>query len=286
MSRFEHSVILRAGAWTAEILPQFGMNMVSLRVDGKPVLREAEDLPALQAAPFLHGIPLLFPANRTAQGQFTFEGTTYQLPINEPAFGNHLHGLMYNAPFQVVHISENEVTAVYENMGERYPFPFRMQITDQLTEEGMMRTLTLDNTGDRIMPYTLAFHTTFAEPARFSVEIGLRHERSATFVPTGKTETMTVEEQQFERGVSPGGLAVSGYYTAAGKCARLDDILFEMSEGFDQRVLFNGGGNTGFLCIEPQAGMVNGLNMPDGHKVLLPGAQEQYSIFIRKVDCE
>ena len=119
MSSFEHSVILRAGAWTAEILPSFGMNMVSLRVDGKPVLREAGDLHMLETSPFLHGIPLLFPAKRTSGGQFTFEGETYQLPINEPAFGNHLHGLMYNAPFRVVRITESEVTAVYENSGDR-----------------------------------------------------------------------------------------------------------------------------------------------------------------------
>ena len=286
MSSFEQSVTLHAGAWTAEVLPQFGMNMVSLRVNGKPVLREAEDLPALEASPFLHGIPLLFPANRTSGGRFTFEGETYQLPINEPAFGNHLHGLMYNAPFRVVHVSESVVTAEYENSSERYPFPFRMQITDRLTEEGLERTLTLSNTGDKNMPYTLAFHTTFTEPACFSVEIGMRHERSATFVPTGKSESMTAEEKQFGHGISPRDLAVSGYYTAAGKYARLDDILFEMSEGFDQRVLFNGGGNTDFLCIEPQAGMVNGLNMPDGYKLLAPEQQAHYSIFIRKAVCK
>jgi len=42
------------------------------------------------------------------------------------------------------------------------------------------------------------------------------------------------------------------------------------------------GGNTGFLCLEPHAGMVSGLDMP---KALLPGRQEQYSISIRKADC-
>ena len=286
MSAFEQSVILRSGAWTAEVLPQFGMNMISLRVDGRPVLREPGDMRTLEESPFLHGIPLLFPANRTAQGRFEHEGQTYCLPINEPAFGNHLHGMMYNAPFRIVSVDENQVTAVCENRGERYPFPFRMQVADVLHAHGMTRTLTLTNTGDTAMPYTMAFHTVFAEPERFSAEIGLRHERSASYVPTGRTEPMTDAERLFATGISPKGLAISGYYTAAGKHARLDDMLFEMSDGFDQRVLFNGGGKQGFLCIEPQAGMVNGLNMPGGHKLLAPGQQDQYMISIRKAGTE
>lgn len=286
MNGCEHAVQLRAGAWTAQVLPQFGMNMVSLRVDDRPVLREAEDLSTLQNSPFLYGIPLLFPANRTAHGQFVFEGQTYHLPLNEPAYGNHLHGLMYNAPFEIERATPNLLSAVYENNGERYPFPFFMRITDLLTEEGMQRTLVLVNTGKRTMPYTMAFHTSFAEPETFSVQVGVRHERNAAFVPTGREEAMTETEMQYRTGLSPKGLAISGYYTESGTAARLDDIRFEMSPGFDQRVLFNGGGGQGFLCIEPQAGMVNGLNMPGGHKVLLPGETHQYSISIRKAVAE
>ena len=41
------------------------------------------------------------------------------------------------------------------------------------------------------MPYTMAFHTAFTEPQNFSAEIGVRHERSSTYVPTGRMEAMT-----------------------------------------------------------------------------------------------
>ena len=286
MSGFAHSVVLRSGLWTAEVLPQFGMNMVSLRYDGQPILREAGEMQRLAESPFLYGIPLLFPANRTAGGQFTFGGTTYHLPINEPAFQNHLHGLMYDAPFAVIFATESQVTAVYENGGERYPFPFRMVMNDALKSDGMTRTLFLTNTGDTPMAYTLAFHTAFAEPNVFSAEIGSRHERSATFVPTGNTEEMTETEMCYRTGICPRGIAISGYYSAAGTSALLDDTVFDMSPNFDQRVLFNGGGQQGFLCVEPQAGMVNGLNMPSGHKVLLPGTTETYTVTIRKAGSE
>ena len=62
-------------------------------------------------------------------------------------------------------------------------------------------------------------------------------------------------------------------------------MRFTVSANFDQRVLFNGGGGQGFLCIEPQAGWVNGLNIPGAHKVLKKGQSEVYTMTIGKV-CE
>ena len=283
MCGFDNAVTLHAGAWEACVVPAFGMNMVLLRCDGKVILREAGDMATLKDSPFLYGTPLLFPANRTAGGAFTFEGETYHLTVNEPNWNNHLHGLMYNAPFTVAKLSESSVTAVYENRGERYPFPFRLEITDTLDRAGMRRRITLTNTGSKTMPYTMAFHTSFREPERFTVQIGKKHERSATFVPTGRMEELNAQEQTYLTGCCPRGIAISGYFEAAGTDAYLDDIRFTASEGFDQRVLFNGGGEQGFLCIEPQAGWVNGLNIPSAHKVLGAGENAQYEITIGKV---
>ena len=42
--------------------------------------------------------------------------------------------------------------------------------------------------------------------------------------------------------------------------------------------MYNGEGVSGFLCIEPQAGKVNGLNIPDGYKVLAPNETVIYSM--------
>ena len=59
-------------------------------------------------------------------------------------------------------------------------------------------------------------------------------------------------------------------------------IGFAVKDG-PEATLFNGGGKQGFLCIEPQAGWVNGLNIPSAHKVLGAGKSAQYEITIGKV---
>ena len=283
LGRFENSCVIRHGAWEAVVVPAFGMNCVSLRVNDRKILREAGDMETLENSPFLYGTPLLFPANRTANGAFTFEGVTYHLPINEPNWNNHLHGRMFDAPFTVIEKTENTVTAVYENKGERYPFPFRMTICDAVTDDGYHRRVTVENTGKGNMPYTMAFHTAFEEPELFRAQIGLRHERSATFVPTGRMEQLTDTEKTYLTGCCPRGIAISGYFEAAGEEAYLDDIRFTMSSLFDQRVLFNAGGQSGFLCIEPQIGWVNGLNIENGHRVLAPGQADSAEMTIGKV---
>ena len=58
---------------------------------------------------------------------------------------------------------------------------------------------------------------------------------------------------------------------------------YEASKEFDHWILFNGGGNKGLLCVEPQLGAVNGLNKPDGHRVMKPG--EVLTLWT-KITCE
>ena len=69
----ENGVILQAGAWQARVLPDFGMNMVSLTCGDKQILRSPQSMDALKKEPYVYGIPLLFPANRVEKGEFTFE---------------------------------------------------------------------------------------------------------------------------------------------------------------------------------------------------------------------
>lgn len=274
----KNGVILQAGAWQVRVLPDFGMNMISLTYGDKQILRSPQSMDALKKEPYVYGIPLLFPANRVEKGEFTFEEKSYYLPINEPGRNNHLHGLMFDAIFKLIEQTRSRVEANYENKGERYPFPFSMTITDTLTPEGLTRKLYLKNTGDTAMPYTLAYHTSFAEPAVFSVPIGRRFVCNENYIPTGEMAELTAQEQEYCTGTCPKGKKISGFYTAAGHTGYLDNIRFTVSENFDEWVTFNAGGEQGFLCIEPQCGQVNGLNRPGGHRVLLPGETEEFFV--------
>ncbi len=273
-------ICIKSGKWEAVILPDFGMNMVSLRYEGKEVLREPTSRTVLEENPYTYGIPLLFPANRTENGVFLFSGEEYRLPLNEPQRGNHIHGLMFDAPFTVQESGENFLTASYDNRGERYPFPFVMTIADKLCENGLERTVRIKNIGKTSLPYTLAFHTTFSEPKCFSVPVNERYLCNEFYIPTGTMIPLNKTESLYDCGIQTDGLVISGFYSASGHSAYLDEFRFTVSDNFDEWVLFNGGGGQGFLCIEPQCGEVNGLNRPNGHRVLKSGETAMFTIEI------
>lgn len=260
-------VTIQKGMWKAEIIPDFGMNLISLKYGEKEIMRRPQDMEALEKSPRLHGIPILIPANRTANGTFTFEGKTHTFPINEPLRNNNVHGLMSTAPFTVLSQTEDEITAQYQNRGDRYPYPFDMTVNVKLTENGLEHKLTLHALEK--MPYTFAYHATFAEPKQFSVPIGRLYVRNERLLPTG--EMVAIDDL---------GETFDSFFESVGNTAKLDEFLFTVSENFDSWVLFNSDGKSGFLCVEPQCGMVNGLNIPGGHRVLEAGQEETFTIQI------
>ena len=107
------------------------------------------------------------------------------------------------------------------------------------------------------MPFTLAFHTTFIEPKWFSAPIGKRFEVDENYIPSGN---MLSTVREYRDGCDPSGRKISGFFERDGKYATVGGYVYEFSEEFDNVILFNALGEMGILCIEPQAGEVNGLN--------------------------
>ena len=269
---------LQAGVWEAEILPARGVRVMSLRWMGKPVLREPASPAELEVNPMLYGMPFLFPPNRTDGGRFSFEGNEYRLPINEPARGNHIHGLFADAPFSVTDICRYSLVSVQDNTGKWFPFSCRIEMRDTLSERGFQRETFIRNTGSGRMPVEIAFHTTFAEPGAVKIPLSLRWETDGRYLPTGRMLPLTVFEEELCRGAERHKETISGFYTAAAHTAQIGRLSYTVSENFTDWVLFNGGGQE-WLCIEPQSGPVNGLNRPDC-RVLEPGASVCFRQFI------
>ena len=273
------SVILQHGNWRGVIEPDCGCNITALSCNGEEILRTPASRDELFERPCLYGVPLLLPANRTKDGRFFFGGEEHLLVVNEPARNNHIHGLLKDAPFTVLSMTSNSQTAQLENTGELYPFPFVIKITDTLSDSGLTRRLILKNTGKVPMPYTLAFHTAFAEPDSFCVDLQACYAVDERFIPTGEILPLTENQALYKHGFSPDGSKISGFYTADGHTARIGKFHMTVSEQFDHWVLFNGNGNEGYLCIEPQCGAVNGLNNGK-HRVLQPGDEEEFYLHI------
>ena len=143
----------------------------------------------------------------------------YKLPLNEPATGAHLHGLVHRQPFTVKYCGESEIKLNYENKGDIYPFPFLLKV-NYLIKNGVFRQeYTVINTGKSEMPFTFALHTTFIEPNSFSVPIDLCQEKDVFHIPTGKYVPLNRQEQGYVSGGPSKGLVISGYYRACGHTA-------------------------------------------------------------------
>lgn len=92
-----------------------------------------------------------------------------------------------------------------------------MTITDALSENGLLRRLCLTNTGGTPMPYTLAYHATFVEPAIFRVPLDWQFVRNEFAIHTGEMAELTADERLLCSGTSPRAKRIFGFYEAAGR---------------------------------------------------------------------
>lgn len=270
--------VIESEGWRAEVAPALGGNIVSLSYNGRDIYVPLKEEKQLEINPYLQGAPILLPANRTAGAKFGFNGKEYNLPLNEPATGAHLHGLVHRQPFTVKYCDKSEIKLIYENKGDIYPFPFLLTVNYLIKNGEFRQEYTVINTGKGEMPFTFALHTTFVEPNCFSVPIDLCQEKDGFHIPTGRYVPLNSQEQGYTSGSPSKGLIISGYYRACGHTAYLDDLSYTVSDNFDHWVLFNGRGESGLLCVEPQCGKVDGLNIKDGCKILNPNEETKFWI--------
>lgn len=271
------AVAIRCGDWEAGVCPRLGGNVIYLRYCGRDILRPLQDEAQLSKSLYLQGSPILFPANRTYLGKFSFEGVDYTLPITEPRTNSHLHGTLHRQPFETVGVTETSVTLKYSNTGLVYPFNFDMTVTYRVDGDGFGQEYEITNTDTRNMPYTFSLHSTFMQPDSFSLPIARRQEHDEIDIPTGRYLELTEQEKLYVTGSPSRNVGIVGYYESCGQTSRIDDILYTVSKNFDYWIMYNANGRSDFLCIEPQAGKVNGLNIEDGYKVLAPGESVIYT---------
>ena len=277
------TVKITAGDWQANVCPRLGGNVIGLTYKGEDVLRPLTNEDDLKVNPYLWGAPILMPANRTYAGKFVFEGKEYSLPINEPHFNCNLHGLVIFEEFQLVTATETSVTVKLTDPNcKSYPFPFEMTVTYTVTANGLKSEYTVENIGEGNMPMTFCTHTTFTEPEIFKVPIDLNQERDKFQIPTGRYVELNEQEKGYVTGSPSVGLYISGYFRSCGNTAVVGNYEYTVSDNFNHWVFYNGGGEKGYLCVEPQSGKVNGLNYPDGYNLLKPGEKIKFTTNVRR----
>ena len=98
--------------------------------------------------------------NRVAGGTYSWEGVSYDLPVDEHAFGTSLHGFV---AFQEWEIAEADTSSVLLRtlIPARYSYPWTLVASARYSldpERGLAVELSATNIGEGIAPYGVGFH--------------------------------------------------------------------------------------------------------------------------------
>lgn len=100
--------------------------------------------------------------NRLGDGRYTFEGVEAQAPLDEPAHGNAIHGLVRWLPWRMAGRAQNRVALSCElHPSPAFPFALRLTIEYRLGRGGLTVVTDADNVGSTDLPFGIGFHPYF-----------------------------------------------------------------------------------------------------------------------------
>ncbi len=181
----------------AVINTKIGASLIELNLAGLSLI----DIPgsttqSLQNNPF-HPSSLLTPwVNRIRNGNYSFKGKNYQLPINEPALGNAIHGLLARVPFNIIEKSDASITLEHEYVGEEinYPFPFTFRYRYTLSDVGGLSIqFEAVNKGKSSMPFACGWHPYFKFPNTSIEDLEIKFNPISRFI--SDTQMIPLKEE-------------------------------------------------------------------------------------------
>jgi aldose 1-epimerase len=149
---------IRHGGQRAVVV-EVGGGLREYEVDGQPVV---DGYPVDRMADGGRGQPLLPWPNRIADGRYTFGGQQLQLPIEEVARNNAMHGLTRWLNWSVAEQAGHRVRLellIHPRAG--YPFALQLSIEYLLTEAGLTVRTTARNVGRTALPFGAGQHPYF-----------------------------------------------------------------------------------------------------------------------------
>ena len=273
----------------AVIIPEIGAVLVELELICENHLVQLIHLPGEKpiGENDLYPSALLAPwVNRVRNGNYSFEGRNYQLPINESNLGNAIHGFLARRKFEIseekCNESSAEVSFIHNYTGDfpGYPFPFIFTLTYKLSSEGLLTVnFNCKNTGEKNMPFACGWHPYFK-----IAEAEIRH-LEITFNPTLKYISdaqmipMSDEIVSFQMPVRFSETTLDNVFKLESQTNHLTKLtdsetkislfLKQNATEFPFLVVF-APTSENCVAIEPMTGNTDAFNTGDGLKILIP----------------
>lgn len=293
-------VKMNAGSYEALIAYEIGANVIRLRDNDKGMefFRWNADNTAddIRQSAEVWGLPTLYLPNRFADGKLKTSDALYQLPVNEKApYNNHIHGFLHKRPFELVwHDADSncawvKVRYVYDENDEFFqylPVKFVAEYTFTLSENGLEQDISFTNLSDKVMPMSLASHTTINSPfvdgakegdIRLTVPVGKKCELNDRCLPTENLKSLTMWDLEYKNGTKCPVLQVVDNDMYFGEYADLDGekfhgviaedtasgkkLCYEVSEEYKFWIIWNDRGFNHYFCPEPMTAMIDAPNL-------------------------
>lgn len=246
-------------------------------------------------APAVWGLPTMYLPNRFDGGVIKTSDGEYHMPINEPDFGNYIHGFTFKRKYEIVSFDADENEArltarfVYDKNDEMYelfPLDFVMTISFTLGEGGLSQKISLQNLSSKALPVSIATHTCISSPLvvggneadmRLKIGIGKKCGLTERFIPDEKLYELGESDIEYKDGTKVPTLQVlendmytggenefSGkpfYGTAVYDVKNRVALINEVCSEFKFFNIWNHNGDKHYFCPEPMTAMINSPNL-------------------------
>ena len=197
------------------VVVEVGGGLRTYDVDGVAVLDGYDEHEMVTAA---RGQPLIPWPNRLHGGRYTWDGEEHEVPLDEPAQGNALHGLTRFRAWRTVDRSAESVTmALRLHPSPPYPFCLDLAVRYSLTDDGVVVETTATNVGADAAPYASGAHPYVTvggriDDARLVLPADTRLPTDDDQIPTG-TEPVEGTPYDFRDGRTLGPLEMDHAFT-------------------------------------------------------------------------
>lgn len=156
------------GRTRLQVVPEVGGILTELILDGQSVLDGCKNAQELDHNMWAKSAFLLPFPNRLKDGEYEWNGTTHEWPINDPVNGNALHG--FGEPLEFIEtnvqlgagVARLYCEAAYNEDFSFYPFSFRVSVEYRLKAPASFSLkVVIENTGAERMPIGFGWHPYF-----------------------------------------------------------------------------------------------------------------------------
>ena len=270
-------------------MPEIGAALLELELICENKLVQLIHLPGEKTIGenYLYPSALLAPwVNRVRNGNYSFEGRNYQLPINESNLGNAIHGFLARKKFEISEEKCNddstEVSFIHNYTGDfpGYPFPFIFTLTYSLSSQGTFAVnFKCQNTGQTNMPFACGWHPYFKIANADLSHLEINFSPTLKYISDPQMIPMAEESVSIPMPVRFSETTLDNVFKLESQTEHLTELsdqeskislfLKQNSVEFPYLVVF-APHSENCVAIEPMTGNTDAFNTGDGLQVLSP----------------